>query len=121
MSELRRLQHLHVVSFASLIKFGVHLGLEFGLGQALRTQLEADANAAAGKGISNSLHLIGLAVDLKAYRDGAYLDKSEDYAELGAYWKTLAPECCWGGDFKDAEGRPKPDGNHFSVTFGGRK
>lgn len=112
-TELRRRQHLHVVSFAKLILRGVEMGFEMGWGQALRTQLEANANAAAGTGIPNSLHLDGLAVDLKLYRDGVYLDKSEDYLPLGEYWESLDPLCTWGGRFS------KPDGNHFSVTFRG--
>jgi len=84
------------------------------LDQVKRTQAEADANAKSGAGISNSLHLLGLAGDLILYKDGKYMDKSEDYKFLGDYWKSLHPLCRWGGDFKS-----RPDGNHFSLEHEG--
>lgn len=67
-----------------------------------------------------SLHYLGLANDLALYIDGVYQTTTEAYAPLGKYWKSLHPDLRWGGDFRDARGKPKPDGNHFSITFGGR-
>ena len=32
---------------------------------------------------------------------------------FGAFWKSLDPDCCWGGDFND--------GNHYSIAYQGRK
>lgn len=80
-----------------------------------RSKAQADANAASGVGISNSLHLIHLAADLSLYFDGVYQTQSEAYKPLGTYWKSLNPLCCWGGDFT------KPDGDHFSLTHNGVK
>lgn len=62
------------------------------------------------------LHGKRLAMDFNLFKDGQYLVKSEDYKFLGDFWKALNPLCCWGGDFK-----PVPDGNHFSMTYGGIK
>lgn len=64
-------------------------------------------------GHPNSNHRKRLAVDLNLFRGGRYLTRTEDYAELGEYWKTLAPDAVWGGDFDD--------GNHFSFEHEGQK
>ena len=65
--------------------------------------------------MAGSLHYMGLANDLALYVDGVYQEGTEAYRELGLMWKSYDKDCCWGGDFK------KADGNHFSVTFGGKK
>lgn len=67
------------------------------------------------KHMKGSLHFMGLAADLLLYKDGKFLDKTEDYKEMGEKWESLDPECCWGGRFS------KPDGDHFSIGYGGRK
>ena len=64
--------------------------------------------------MKGSLHYLGLANDLALYIDGVYAKDTESYRWLGDYWKALDPDCRWGGDFKN------PDGNHFSMTFGGK-
>lgn len=79
--------------------------------ELLRTQAQAAANAASGAGIAHSLHLKGLAIDLALFKDGALLQSLEDWRPLGAYWKSLDPLCCWGGDFAS-----RPDADHFSIT-----
>lgn len=99
-----------------LIIFAYGNGYELTFGDAYRSPEQAALNAAAGKGIANSLHSQRLAVDFNLFKDGKYLAKSEDYKSLGDYWKSLDSLCCWGGDFK-----PTADGNHFSMTYGGRK
>lgn len=98
---------------ALLIFKAEQLGYQCALDQVKRTQLEANANAASGAGISNSLHLIGLAVDLLLYKDGVYLTDSKDYKPLGVWWKSFSDIHSWGGDFS------KPDGNHFSISHNG--
>lgn len=59
-----------------------------------------------------SQHLNHLAQDLVIDRliDGVWvtLDKTEDYAFAGAFWKSLNPENVWGGDWGW-------DGGHFEV------
>ena len=114
-------QELFSYLLAQLIIFVYGRGMKIRMGEVLRTQAQADANAESGAGISNSLHLLKLAVDINLFRDGEYLLDIEDYRSLGDFWKGLADGCCWGGDFKDAQGRPKPDSGHFSITHNGVK
>lgn len=96
-------------------------GYELVYGEVQRSQLQANANAASGVGISKSLHLLCLAVDFKLFIKGVYQTDSAAYAPLGAYWKSLHPLNRWGGDFKGKDGKPKPDGNHFSMEHEGVK
>jgi hypothetical protein len=117
MSEtLREKQSRFARSFALLLQYMTLRGYEYTLGQIKRTELEARANAASGAGIAQSLHLISLAGDVNLFKDGVYLDTTEAHAPLGQFWKSLWPDCRWGGDFK-----PKPDGNHYSIEHEGRK
>jgi hypothetical protein len=60
-----------------------------------------------------SLHYEGLAVDIDLTFNNRYLDKSDDHLMFGIFWEGLDPLCCWGGRWKD--------GNHYSVTYQGRK
>lgn len=110
---LREQQSLHVRLTGLLIAWLYENGYEATWGQALRTQLEANANAASGAGIANSLHLIKLAVDLSLFKGGVFLTAVTEYAPAGAYWKTLSPLARWGGDFSS------PDADHFSLTWEG--
>jgi hypothetical protein len=80
-----------------------------------RTKEQALANAKSGKGIANSVHLIGLAADLILYKDGLYQTGSEAYRFMGDYWKAMGKDHRWGGDFS------RPDGNHFSIEHNGVK
>jgi hypothetical protein len=87
-------------------------------GELERSQAQADANAASGAGISNSLHLKRLAIDLNLFllNDGKweYQGLTEAYRPLGEKWKSLHELCRWGGDFQT-----RPDGNHFSLEHEG--
>lgn len=100
---------------AKLIEHAYETGYGLTFGEAYRTPEQAALNAKTGKGIASSLHGMRLAIDLNLFRDGKFLANSEDHRPLGEYWKTLHPDCCWGGDFS------RPDGNHYSMTYGGIK
>jgi hypothetical protein len=89
-------------------------GYELAFGEVVRTKAQAQQNAGSGTGISNSLHLDGLAVDFNLYINGVYQESSEAHAPLGAQWKSMHSLCRWGGDFR------KPDGNHYSLEHNGR-
>lgn len=92
-------------------------GLHLAYGRAFETP---EQNALVG-GIPNSLHCMRLAIDFVLFdADWNYLTKTEDYKILGDWWKSQGPEFCWGGDFV-VKGKPKPDGNHFSIAYGGMK
>jgi hypothetical protein len=81
------------------------------LKELYRTPEQAALNAAKGVGITNSLHCLGLAIDLVLCKHGAPLWATEAYRDLGMYWESLDPLCSWGGHFND--------GGHFSITHGG--
>lgn len=67
-------------------------------------------------GIANSTHRSGLAADIYIMERSAISNDREKYARLGAFWKDLRPENCWGGDFDGF-----PDLGHFSREHEGRK
>lgn len=114
---LRQQRCLFTKLTAKLIDFAFTLpGYEVSYEQTKRTPAEALANKAKGTGISNSLHLLGLAVDINLYIGGEYQIDSEAHKPLGDYWKSLHPLARWGGDFK-----PNPDGNHYSLEWQGVK
>ncbi len=96
-------------------------GYELTFGEAFRPAKQAALNAKAGVGIRNTLHGLRLAVDWNLFKDGVWLQDSEDHRQLGTFWKTLHPLNRWGGDFRDKDGKPKPDGNHYSMEHDGVK
>lgn len=124
MSELHDKQVVFARLVPELIRKAFEFGYEVVFGEVLRDPRTAALNSKLGKGISNSLHLLSLAVDLKLFKNGIYLTDSEDYKTVGEYWKSLSTPgfvCCWGGDFKNKNGDPRPDGNHFSIAYLGTK
>ena len=62
-------------------------------------------------GHQNSLHKLGLAVDVNLYKDGHYLENSADHTELGEFWEFIGGT--WGGRFDD--------GKHYSIEWQGMK
>jgi hypothetical protein len=109
-------QRLFTRLIGRLIAWAYSHGYEFTFGEAYRTPEQAALNAKTGAGISNSLHIQRLAIDLNLFQGGVYRTDSAAYKPLGDYWKTLDPDCCWGGDFSS-----RPDGNHFSLSHNGIK
>lgn len=114
-------QALFTALLSRLIEQAIKLGYVPVCGEVARDKATALANAAKGIGTANSLHIDRLAVDLLLFKDGKYLTDSADYQPLGEWWEKQNPLCRWGGRFKDSKGRPKPDGNHFSVTPDGKR
>lgn len=72
------------------------------------------------KHMKGSLHYDGLAGDIDLTKDGVYLDKTEDHRQFGLFWESLHPDCFWGGNGLKEDGL-KHDGNHYSVTYMGKK
>ena len=72
---------------------------------------EIGHNKAGAYGHPSSCHKIGLAIDLALFKDGEYLQTTEDHRPGGEYWESLDPDCVWGGRFKD--------GNHYSIKYRG--
>lgn len=96
----------------ALLMKALELGFQYTFGDAYRSPLVFGRfGTRKGYGSANSKHKLRLALDINLFRDGKYLTKSEDYAALGAYWKSIGG--LWGGDFVGLDGQPTPDGNHF--------
>lgn len=108
-------QRVFVKNIGKLIDWTYNQGYELTFGEAWRTPEQAAWNAAKGIGITKSLHIERLAIDLNLWKDGTYTAKALDYKPIGEYWKTLNPLNAWGGDFTTV------DADHFSMSFGGRK
>lgn len=64
-------------------------------------------------GRKTSLHKLCLAEDIYLFRDGVYLEETEDHRPIGEFWESLHPLCSWGGRFND--------GNHYSLRHGNRR
>lgn len=111
----RQKQSRFALGVALLIQHADSLGYEVTLGEAWRTPEQAKWNAAQGIGTVSSLHIERLAIDINLYRNGEWLQKSEDHTPLGEWWESLGPDYRWGGRFK------RPDGNHYSITPDGRR
>lgn len=112
---LRQKQSRFALGVALLIQQADKLGYAVTIGEVERTRAQAQANAASGAGISNSLHLERLAIDLHLFKDGRYITNDEGHGELGRWWKALHPDHRWGGDFV------KRDFNHYSLTPDGKR
>lgn len=110
---LRQKQSRFARAVALLIQFATQRGYEVTFAEAYRTPEQAKRNAAAGTGISNSLHTSRLAIDLNLFRDGHWLSSTKAHEPLGAFWESLGDDYHWGGHFND--------GNHYSVGWQGRK
>ena len=87
-------------------------------GEIVRSAAQAAANAKAGVGIKNSLHRVGLAIDLLLYADvdhdgetDDYLTDTKSHRELGEWWEKQHPLARWGGRWGD--------GNHYSIEHEG--
>ena len=72
------------------------------------------------KHMANSLHYDGLAMDIDLTKDGAYLATTEDHKPFGDFWESLHPDTFWGGNGIKEDGL-KHDGNHYSLTYMGKK
>lgn len=72
------------------------------------------------KHMKNSLHYDGLAMDIILTKNGIVFEKTEVHRPYGLYWESLHPDCFWGGNGLKEDGL-RHDGNHYSVTYLGKK
>jgi hypothetical protein len=111
---LSHLQRRFPPLVAQLIRFAYAHGYELTLGDAYRhPDWQATLVTAGRSRVHTSLHTDRLAIDLNLFRDSLYETTTEAHAPLGAFWESLDPLARWGGRFGD--------GNHYSLTFGGRR
>lgn len=107
---IRQQQSEFVHLVAKLIEWAYANGFELTFGECWRTPQQAALNAQSGAGISNSLHIERLAIDVNLFVGGVFIDSSAGHQRLGEYWESLHPRCRWGGRFR------RPDGNHYSYS-----
>lgn len=109
-----KLQAMH-----ELLITAVDPSMSFTDGEARRTPEQAKLNAQHGKGISNSLHLIGLARDKFLVINGKLTFDSSKYLQAGVLWEELGKNfgvpTRWGGRFSTV------DAVHFSCEYQGVK
>lgn len=100
---------------SQLISFAYQNDYRLTFGDAYRDpRVHGDVGVKKSYSSANSVHKVRLAVDFNLFKGGVYQTSSEAHKQLGEFWKSLHPDCRWGGDFKS------PDGNHYSMTHGGR-
>ncbi len=88
------------------------LGFECTMGDAYRDpRLHGEMGVKAGYGHSKSAHKVRLAIDINLFRDGKYMQNTEDHRQLGEWWESQHPLARWGGRFAD--------GNHYSFEHDG--
>jgi hypothetical protein len=104
---LRERQSEFASKVPMLINKALELGYEVTLGDAYRDpRLHGSYGTKSGYGASKSFHKLRLAIDLNLYKEGKYLDRTEDHQSLGEWWESVGGT--WGGRFGNA------DGNHYS-------
>ena len=60
-----------------------------------------------GYGQASSFHKKRLAIDFNLFKDGAFLQGTDDHRPIGEAWEARFPgQATWGGNFND--------GNHYS-------
>lgn len=105
-------QQEFVLMISQLIQFAYQNGYRLSVGDAYRDpRLHGEIGVKKGYGHPKSAHKQRLAMDLNLFKDGKYLDKTEDHRFLGEYWESLGG--AWGGRFED--------GNHYSLEWNGMK
>lgn len=90
-----------------LLNYAHFLGYELTEGDAYRDPRAFGAYGQRGDGYGHpsSFHKQRLAIDLNLFKDGVYLQETEDHQRLGAFWEFIGGS--WGGRWKD--------GNHYSY------
>lgn len=97
-----------------LIEYAYQHGYELTFGDAYRDpRLHGAMGVKLGYSHPSSTHKQRLAVDFNLFKDGVWLQQTEDYTKLGEYWESLGGS--WGGRFTSG------DGNHFSLEHNGVK
>lgn len=104
METLRQKQSRFARMVARLLSHIYEMGYEVTLGDAYR-------DPRVPYGHPTSLHRKRLAIDLNLFRDGHFLQATEDHRPIGEWWEAQGG--AWGGRFND--------GNHYSLEHEGMK
>ena len=93
-----------------LLNKAFELGFDVTVGDAYRDPRVFGAlGETKGYGLPSSAHKSRLAIDLNLFKNGVFLESTNDHLPLGEYWESIGGS--WGGRFKD--------GNHYSLQFNG--
>lgn len=104
----RRFFHMLI----SLFQKVEELGFEATIGDGYRDpRVFGVVGELKGYGKAKSNHKQRLAIDINLFKDGKYLQSTEDHRELGEWWESQGG--VWGGRFND--------GNHYSLEHNGCK
>lgn len=111
-------QRAFAKAFATLVLKAYEMGYEITYGDGYRSPKVFGAFGDRKKGAygsRNSLHKLKLAHDINLFKDGEYLQETEDHKPLGEWWLEqyghMGAE--WGGD------KGRNDGNHYSFGHRG--
>lgn len=105
-------QRLFTKMVARLIDKAYEMGYELTFADAYRDpKLHGVIGVKLGYGHARSCHKVRLAVDFNLFKDGAFLQTTEDHKALGEWWEKQHELCRWGGRFND--------GNHYSFEHEG--
>lgn len=97
---------------SQLIIWAYAQGYEITEGDAYRDpRLHGVVGVKLGYGSAFSNHKIRLARDLNLFKNGVFLQSTEEHRPLGEKWESMGGS--WGGRFND--------GNHYSLEHNGRK
>ncbi len=111
--KLGKKQELFTRLEARLLAKALEMGFDVRGGDAFRDpRVHGAYGEKKGYGKRWSMHKLKLARDLNLFKDGKYLDETDDHRELGEWWEEQHELCRWGGRFKD--------GNHYSLSHDGR-
>ena len=109
---LREKQSKFARMVADLLIKAYDLGYEVTLGDAYRDpRVHGAIGVRMGYGHPKSCHKLRLAIDLNLFKDGIFLQTTNDHKELGEWWESQGGT--WGGRFNDA--------NHYSMEHDGMK
>lgn len=113
---LGELQEAFTLAYAHLIIHAYDIGYRIRQGDTFRDPRvfgHMGEKNEGSYGRKNSLHKLKLAADLNLFRDGNFLDATEDHLPLGKWWEVEYAEfnASWGGRFND--------GNHYSFGYRG--
>jgi hypothetical protein len=97
-----------------LLDYILSMGYEYTLGDAFRDpRVHGAIGVKMGYGHPSSAHKNKLAIDINLFKDGVFLEATEDHRMIGEWWELQDPDARWGGRFSD--------GNHYSFEHGGVK
>lgn len=109
---LREKQSIFAYKAGQLIHKAYELGYVVTLGDAYRDpRVHGEMGKKVAYGSANSCHKLRLAIDLNLFKDGKFLEATEDHRPLGEWWESQGGT--WGGRFNDA--------NHYSFEHEGNK